>query len=253
MKARLVAGIFLTGMAGVVGYQLLSSEEVAVASYTQHGRGYVRLGEILPTTLAWYGDSITQGSCNPTPPPAKLLAGLPGYYVVNRGISAERMIQITARYFANAATDCLGERCGVNVFAGGTNDFGLGTGDVAEVLALQRAAVDDSLTRGRRTIVLDVPPFLVPPGCIGCIGGNEAGVAKAMEYNAALAEACARPERPNKQLLRCVATYTTMEAPGPVRGYLKDELHCDGTDYVHTSQAGADELARLVGEALASF
>jgi hypothetical protein len=214
------------------------------------GRGYVKNGEILPTTAAWYGDSISQGACNATPPPARLQQQLPGWLVVNRGVSGENVAQITARYFAGRDTDCLGQPCGTYVLAGMTNDCGQGACTPQTVLTTMLTAVDDALSRGRRVVWVDGPPFRVPASCAGCLGGSYAGVLKTLEYNALVAAACLSPARPNRHLLRCVSTYPTMEAPwvDPAdRGFLKDEYACDTeADWVHTSQPGAEALVGAV-------
>lgn len=229
---------------------------VAVVLAASPGSGRAVTAEILPTTVATYGDSLTQGACVPVPYPAQV-DSLPGYYARNRGISAETAAQITTRYFANYNTDCLGELCGTYMFSGGTNDCMQGACEPASVLATMLAAVDDALSRGRQVVWLDIPPFLVPAGCGQCLGGISAGIEKSLTYNALQAAACQSSSRPNRHLLRCVSTYPSLEenpaSTGGTRGLLRAGYECSSTDRVHNSQAGADVLSDLVLSALQSF
>ena len=209
--------------------------------------GNVSLTAPLPATLAWYGDSITQGSCNATSPPAKLLQMLPGYSGVNRGVSGETMAQIAARYFAGMATDCGGEVCGTYVVAGGTNDCGTGECDTDVVLATHLSVVDDALSKGRRVVSFNIPPSRCAPEIESCVGGNEAGALKALEYRTKWQAACAA-----RPAVACLDAFEEMEATwtdAEERGYLVDAYTCSPADRVHTSQAGADYLAAMARRA----
>lgn len=196
----------------------------------------------LPATFAWYGDSIVQGTCNGTPPPVRLGQLLPGYLAVNRGISGENVAQITTRYLANFATDCAGEPCGTYIFEGMTNDCGTGTCDVPTVIATMLTAVDHARAQGFRVLWFNGPPNLTCEE-VGCVGGTAAGVAKMLEYRAAMQTACvARPD------VRCIDAYAALEDPTSP-GALLEAYRCSSLDRVHTSQAGADVLADLAAAA----
>jgi hypothetical protein len=227
--------------ATLVLLSLLVVPQAALAQFVPRFDGQTPSGEFsitlpsldLPSTFAWYGDSIIQGACSSSPQ-VPLQQLLPGYVGVNRGISAQTSAQIAARYFAGHLTDCGGEECGTYLFEGGVNDCKGGGCDPASVLATMMAMVDDARTRHRRVIASNIAPFRT---CAICGGGDlAAGWELAKQYNALFAAACAA-----RRDITCIDVGAGSDWEEPATdGVLKSAWSCDG---LHWQQAAIDALA----------
>jgi lysophospholipase L1-like esterase len=186
----------------------------------------------LPSTVAWYGDSITEGSCKQQAPPAALAQLLgSSWFVSNHGVSGEAAEQIRQRYEASWDSACQGQACGWYLIQGGVNSLkGVPHTSPAHALADMVAMVDSARDRGRRVVWFEILPF---KGCTLC-DDTTPGVARVREYNALMAQACAaRPE------VACVQVYSDFE--DPVRpDFLRPDYGCDG---IHLNEAGAEQLA----------
>jgi hypothetical protein len=188
----------------------------------------------LPTTAAWYGDSIIEGACSGASPAVRLQQMKPGWTAFNKGVSGETSSQIVARYFAGRDTACNGDLCGTYLFEGGVNDLKGGTGNPAAVLATMLTAVDDCRSRGRHCVWSNIMPFRA---CNFC-GDTSAGWVLVQQYNALWTAACAaRPD------IRCVqvGAGSVFEEPA-TDGYLTAAFSCDG---IHLVQAGTDAFVVL--------
>ncbi|AAK94402.1 hypothetical protein Mx8p67 [Myxococcus phage Mx8] len=141
-----------------------------------------------PTATA-RGDSIMFGYCNTTAPPTLVKAGLPGgltggWVVLNGAIVGETAPQIRARYVAEEATACVGERCAYLLLEGGVNSLRIGNAPAA-VLAEMVWVVDDALAKGYGVVWTDVLPYA------GNAGSGTDPLGQATAYNALWAAACA--------------------------------------------------------------
>lgn len=184
----------------------------------------------LPTVSGW-GDSIMFGVCSGGPL-EYLRASLPGYWTSNRAVSGENAAQIRARYTAEEATSCYGQRCGILWLEGGVNSLRGGTTPAA-TLADMVWIVDDALAKGYYVVWLDVAPYA------GFSGAGSNPLGQATGYNTLWAAACAA--RASNSRLRCVATYASYEDPANP-GYLKAAYSCDG---IHHNVAGGQLMASL--------
>jgi lysophospholipase L1-like esterase len=190
----------------------------------------------LPPTVAWYGDSIVAGACQEQPAPATLGQMLgPPWSVQNHGVSGEAAAHIRQRYEASWSTACHGQACGWYLIQGGVNSV-KGTPYVspAATLADMVAMVDDARARGSQVVWFGILPF---KGCTLCQEDTTPGVARALEYNALMAEACA--DRPD---VICLQLYSEFEDPDRP-DFLKPEYSCDG---IHLNQRSAEQLATKV-------
>lgn len=184
----------------------------------------------LPTVSGW-GDSIMYGVCSGGPL-EYLRASLPGYWTSNRAVSGETAAQIRARYTAEEATSCYGQRCGVLWLEGGVNSLRGGVTPAA-TLADMVWVVDDALAKGYVVVWLDVAPYA------GFSGAGVDPLGQATGYNALWSSACAA--RISNPKLRCVVTYPSFVDPANP-GYLKAEYSCDG---IHHTVAGGQLMASL--------
>jgi hypothetical protein len=219
-------------------------------------------------TVGWYGDSITQGACSSSAPPARLdvqlaAAGKPGYVVTNAGVSGETAHQISARAQAGSATACIGEPCGHYVVQGAVNTLksaahnALSVAAVAQ-LALHGASASSSGTCATGTPdacgTMDTVDYLhsTHPGArIFAIGvlpyaSCDAGTCpslvdpgeRAREYNRILRVECA-----SRPWLTCVMPYDTFKEPGTDN--LSSTYACEA-DYIHLNDVGSEQLASEV-------
>ena len=206
------------------------SEEVRELRSSTGGSG------TMPPTVAWYGDSIVAGACQEQPAPAAL-AGMLGssWSVTNHGVSGESASHIRQRYEASWSTACEGESCGWYLIEGGVNSV-KGTPFVSPEAALSDmvAMVDDARARGSQVVWFGILPF---KGCTLCQEDTTPGVARAREYNALMAQACA--DRPD---VTCLQLYSEFEDPDRP-DFLKPEYSCDG---IHLNQRSAEQLATRV-------
>lgn len=228
---------------------------------------------IHPATVAWYGDSLTQGACSGTAPPPRLDAllatgGKPGYTVSNRGIAGETAHEISARAQSGSATACLGTACGHYVVQGAVNtlksaDYNASTAASVAQVALHGASSSSSGTcatgtpnacgtmdtvdylrathTNARIIVIGVLPYA---SCnqLTCPDLVEPGE-RATEYNAALQSECtARP------WLTCVLPYDTFR-DGATHN-LSSTYAC-AADGLHLKDEGSEQLAQEVLNAVA--
>lgn len=189
----------------------------------------------LPPTMAWYGDSIIEGSCQELSPPAVLAQLLnPSWSVSNHGVGGEAASQIRKRYESTRDSACEGEACGWYLIQGGVNSV-KGEPHCSPEAALEDmvAMVDDARARGRHVVWFGILPF---KGCTLC-EDTTAGVARAQEYNALMAQVCAA-----RADISCVLLYSEFEDPARP-DFLKPEYGCDG---IHLNQVGAERLAAQV-------
>jgi lysophospholipase L1-like esterase len=206
---------------------------------------------VLPNSAVLYGDSIAAGACSSTSPTATLATLLPGWSLsINVGdgpaaVSGYTAAQIRTRYEATRDAACAGERCGCYLFEGGVNSLKGGT-SVAATLEDMLAMVDDAVALGRCVVVVGVLPYAscTEPTCSAgqVVDAHE----KATAYNGALAAACA-----TRPTIRCVLPYTTFEREEDPPGHLATAYACGNGDGIHLQQAGTDELAAQVAEAVA--
>lgn len=185
----------------------------------------------LPTVSGW-GDSIMFGVCSGGPL-NYLMAQLPGYWTSNHAVSGETAAQIRARYVAEEATSCYGQRCGIIWLEGGVNSLRSGTTPAATLTDMVWI-VDDALSRGYYVVWLDVAPYA------GFSGAGADPLGQATGYNTAWALACSTRSAINPKL-RCVATYASYVDPGNP-GYLNPTYSCDG---IHHNVAGGTLMATL--------
>lgn len=195
----------------------------------------------LPTATV-RGDSIMLGVCNNPTPPNIVKAGLPGgltggWVVINNAVSGETAAQIRARYVAEEATACVGERCAYILLDGGVNSLRVGVTPAA-VVADMVWVVDNALAKGYGVVWTDVLPYA------GYSGAGTNPLGQATSYNALWAAECAA--RANNPALRCLANYSTFVDPAQP-GYLAPAYSCDG---VHLSQDGANLFAARLLSAL---
>jgi lysophospholipase L1-like esterase len=107
-----------------------------------------------------------------------------------------------------------------------------------ETLVDMVAIVDAARARNQQVLWFGILPF---KGCAHCTEDTSPGVARAREYNALMAQACAR--RPE---VTCVRLYSEFEDPAHP-DFMKPEYTCDG---IHFNQLGAQRLAEEVGARL---
>lgn len=196
----------------------------------------------LPTTFAWYGDSIAAGACSATTPTARLQsllgAGWAGSTNAGDGtapaVGGYTAAQIRTRYEATRDTACAGDRCGTYVFEGGVNSIVNGV-SAAATLGDMKAIVDDCRSLGRNCVWYGILPFR------GSAQGSDARTTAALSYNALMAAECAT--RPN---VECLFPYAAFEDPAN-SGYLLPAYSCDG---IHLVQDGTNALAALAAAAL---
>ncbi|WFG54122.1 hypothetical protein Mx9_p15 [Myxococcus phage Mx9] len=150
---------------------------------------------------------------------------------------AETAAQIRARYVAEKATACVGERCAYLMLEGGVNSLRIGNAPAA-VLADMVWVVDDALSKGYGVVWTDVMPYA------GNAGSGTDPLGQATTYNALWAAACAA--RASSPALRCLANYDAFVDPARP-GYLREEYSCDG---VHLTQAGANLFAARLASSL---
>jgi len=190
----------------------------------------------VPSTVAWYGDSIVHGACKEQPPPDALAQMLgPAWSVSNHGVSGEFASNIRRRYEATWSSACQGEACGWYLIEGGVNSL-KGTPHTTPAAALEDmvAIVDDARARGSQVVWFGILPF---KGCTLCNEDTSPGVARVREYNALMAQACA--DRPD---VTCLQLYSEFEDPDRP-DFLKPEYSCDG---IHLNQRSAEQLATRV-------
>ena len=184
----------------------------------------------LPTVSGW-GDSIMFGVCSGGPL-NHLVTLLPGYWPSNRAVSGENAAQIRARWTAEEATSCYGQRCGIAWIEGGVNSLRGGVTPAA-TLADMVWVVDDALSKGYYVVWLDVAPYA------GFSGAGVNPLGQATGYNTLWAAACAA--RASNPRLRCVSTYPSYVDPANP-GYMLPAYTCDG---IHHTAAGGLLMAQL--------
>jgi lysophospholipase L1-like esterase len=214
---------------------------------------------VRPATVAWYGDSRTQGACSSVGPPAVLDSLLPsGYSVQNKGVSGETAHEIYVRVAAGAATACVGEACGHYIVQGGVNTLkhptfnGQAAGDVASVALNGSVACDTGTPNScgtldsvellhaahprARVFVIGEMPY---GGCdVLTCPSLEAPGPRAGAYNAALLSACAA-----RPWLTCIFPYDDFEDQDTPDDLLPAYRCADG---IHLLDAGSAALAAMV-------
>jgi hypothetical protein len=223
---------------------------------------------VRPATVAWYGDSITQGACSSTPPPAALDGLLPaGYTVANEGIAGQTTHEIYTRIASavvgvGASTVCVGSPCGHYIVQGAVNtlksaEYAESTAASVAAIALNgsgvcNVAVADSCGTldsvdllhttypQARIYALGVLPYA---GCdfVTCGTLVEPG-ARAAAYNAALQTACA-----SRPWLTCVIEYTAFEDPEAADHLKPPPDGCE--DRIHLKDPLSAQLAQTVYDA----
>lgn len=207
---------------------------------------------LLPTTFAWYGDSIAAGACSPRTPTLALQALLNSGDVAgstsggwagsgNAGDGAFPAVggytaaQIRARYFATRDTACAGERCGSYLIEGGINSLVNGA-TVQSTLDDMTAIAVNCRSLNRLCIWSNIMPCRGSPNCDSV---NPAAWTLAKQYNAAWTTACTSISGMN-----CVdvGAGSSFEKSG-TDGYLPDAFTCDG---IHLTQTGTDAWVTLV-------
>jgi lysophospholipase L1-like esterase len=222
-------------------------------------RGSASSGVTRPATVAWYGDSITQGECSGTAPPVALDALLPaGYSVQNLGVSGESAHEIYERVASGAATACVGEPCGHYVVQGAVNTLKAATYAASPAAAVASVALNgtgvcavgtpdscgtldsvDLLHANHPTARIFVVGVLPYAGCSALVCPSlVAPGARAQAYNAALATACA-----SRAWLRCVSPYASFEDEVQA-DHLRASIAC--ADGIHLEDEGSAELAATV-------
>jgi len=217
----------LVALAALVQACSARSEEMRALHQAIGGSG------TLPPTVAWYGDSIVEGACQEQPAPTALAQMLgPAWSVNNHGVSGEAASNIRQRYEASWSSACQGQACGWYLIQGGVNSVkGIPYASPAATLSDMVAMVDDARARGSQVVWFGILPF---KGCTLCKEDTTPGVARAQEYNALMAEACA--DRPD---VTCLQLYSEFEDPDRP-DFLKPEYSCDG---IHLNQLSAEQLA----------
>lgn len=214
-------------------------------------------GSTFAPTLAWYGDSITQGACNGIPPPERLKALLgSNWFVANMGESGNTAAQIATRFFTGVGTGanpaaavrwdlaCGGAPCARYILWGGVNTFIREPATTPEAVRDTMFGMVDFLhAAGKQVVLFNVTPFrgwtLAPV--------NDASIDRVRAYNALVATECAA----RASWLSCVNVYAQTEDPtrastesGRVPGgYVRGDLVCIGgdgkPDELHYNDAGA--------------
>lgn len=221
-----------------------------------------------PALVDWVGDSLTQGACSGTAPPAVLDGLLPGgssqgYVVVNSGHSGETPHQIHIRVRSEAATACLGGPCGyyvvhgmVNILKNATYDA-YAAADVAAIAvhgssATNSGTCNTSVTddcglmdtvdwlhthqANARIFAIGMLPYA---SCdVGTCGILVEPGPRSVAADAALVAACS-----TRPWLTCIFPYNSFR-DGTTHN-LSPTYAC-ASDFIHLKQAGSTEFARQV-------
>jgi hypothetical protein len=193
-----------------------------------------------PLSVAWYGDSVVDASCEGPQPPAALVQLLgPSWFVADETVSGESPPHIRKRYEDASGSECQDQECQWYLMQGGVNSLkGNPYVTPEEALVDMIALVDDARARNRQVVWFEILPF---KGCVLCKDDTTPGVARAREYNVLMAQACA--QRPN---VTCLQLYSEFEDPAHP-DYLEPAYTCDG---IHLNQVGVQRLVAEVRKVL---
>lgn len=236
MKWALLALLPAVALAGGFGNSISSSGPVTPVSQV--------VAPLAPTLLG-VGDSIMQLSQLPQ----RMAASKgPNWFAVNAGVSGETAAQISARWFANEATSCGGQRCAHVYVEGGINSLKTKPPSSAPVLTTMLSVVDDALSKGYVVLWQDI----LPARGWATDNFDDATIDATLAYNSGMSSACAA--RAGNPRLRCFFAYSSFVDPTRFRvdgvtlaGYLRPDY---SGDELHLNEAGSAALAAIAVQRL---